>query len=261
MLAQVRRVREPSNVSDSPRNGVTTRETRWCVECAPANDRRMTVSPDRFPDPWPLAELALRTPRLELRPDDDPGLCELIELAHGGVHPPDEMPFTQPWTDTDPRDLGRASLQYFWRARAGVSPERWAVNFVVRLDGKVIGTQGLMAADFGVTREVSSGSWLGIPFQRRGLGREMRAAVLALAFDHLGARAARSEAFVDNPASLGVSRRLGYRDDGSRVALRRGKMATLQRVLLDRAGWEAARPGWTLEVAGSDGCLGLLGAG
>jgi hypothetical protein len=30
------------------------------------------------PDPWPLWRLMLRTPRLELRPDDDPGLRELL---------------------------------------------------------------------------------------------------------------------------------------------------------------------------------------
>jgi RimJ/RimL family protein N-acetyltransferase len=125
----------------------------------------------------------------------------------------------------------------------------------------VIGTQGLMGADFEVTREVTSGSWLGMAYQRRGMGTEMRAAVLGLAFDHMGARTARSEAFVDNPASLAVSRRLGYRDDGSRVETRRGEAATLQRVRLDRAAWDAHRPGWTLEVSGLDGCLGLLGAG
>lgn len=219
------------------------------------------MSPVEIPDPWPLAHLVLDTPRLRLRPDDDAGLRELVEVAYRGVHPPEEMPFMQPWTDADPRYLGRGSLQYFWRARADVSPGRWAVNFIVRLDGRVIGTQGLMATDFAVIREVSSGSWLGRAFQGRGFGTEMRAAVLGLAFDHLGASTARSEAFMDNPASLAVSRRLGYRDDGVRVAARRGQAATLQRVLLDRAGWDAHRPAWTLQVSGLDGCAGLLGAG
>lgn len=36
-----------------------------------------------------------------------------------------------------------------------------------------------------------------------------RLGVLTLAFDHLGAECAVSEAFLDNAASLGVSRRLG----------------------------------------------------
>jgi hypothetical protein len=47
---------------------------------------------------WPLRNLVLRTPRLELRPDDDEGLLELVEVADGGVHPAEEMPFTVPWT-------------------------------------------------------------------------------------------------------------------------------------------------------------------
>lgn len=214
-----------------------------------------------FPNPWPLADLVLYTPRLELRPDEDAGLRELVEVAYDGVHPPEEMPFTHPWTDADPRYLGRGSMQYFWRARADLSPQRWAVNFIVRLGGRVIGTQGLMGVDFAVTREVSSGSWLGVAHQGRGLGTEMRAAVLGLAFDQLAARTARSEAFVDNPASLAVSRRLGYREDGSLAHVRRATAATLQRVLLDRAGWDAYRPAWTLEVRGLDDCLDLLGAG
>jgi RimJ/RimL family protein N-acetyltransferase len=141
-----------------------------------------------------------------------------------------------------------------------MSPREWGVNFLVRLEGRVIGMQGLMATDFAVTRDVSSGSWLGLAYQGRGFGTEMRAAVVGLAFDHLRARTARSEAFFDNPASLAVSRRLGYRDDGSRVVERRGSAATLQRVLLDRSGWGAHRPGWTLGVDGLDGCRDLLGA-
>jgi hypothetical protein len=42
----------------------------------------------------------------------------------------------------------------------------------------------------------------------------MRAAVLHLAFDGLGALVARSAAFVDNPASIRVSKALGYRENG-----------------------------------------------
>jgi len=57
---------------------------------------------------------------------------------------------------------------------------------------------------------VSTGSWLGMRHQGKGFGTEMRAAILMLAFDHLGAKTARSSAFTDNPRSLAVSRRLGY---------------------------------------------------
>ena len=51
----------------------------------------------------------------------------------------------------------------------------------------------------------------------------MRAAVVQFAFDHLRATAARSGAFPDNPSSFGVSRRLGYRRDGTETLARRGR--------------------------------------
>jgi RimJ/RimL family protein N-acetyltransferase len=220
-----------------------------------------------YPDPWPLRALVLRTPRLELRPNDDAGLDELVALTYAGVHPPSEMPFDVAWTDADPRYLGRGLLQYHWRTRASLDPEGWTVNFLARIRsaggvaGAVIGTQGLSGVRFGVTREVSSGSWLGMAHQGRGYGTEMRAAVLGLAFDHLGARTARSAAFTDNPASLAVSRRLGYRPDGTDTRVRRGEPAEQVRLLLTAAGFAAHRPAWPLEVDGLDGCRGLLGAG
>jgi RimJ/RimL family protein N-acetyltransferase len=63
----------------------------------------------------------------------------------------------------------------------------------------------------------------------------MRAAVLHLAFAGLGAEYATSEAFTDNAASLGVSRKLGYVLDGFYRQVIRGKPATQQRLRLDRA--------------------------
>jgi hypothetical protein len=83
-----------------------------------------------------------------------------------------------------------------------------------------------LAKQFAIIREVSTGSWLGAAYQRRGFGTEMRAAVLQLAFDHLGATAARSGAFTDNPASLRISEKLGYRTDGASSHARRGTAAT-----------------------------------
>jgi RimJ/RimL family protein N-acetyltransferase len=58
-------------------------------------------------------------------------------------------------------------------------------------------------------------AWLGQSYQRRGVGTGMRAAVLQLAFAGLGAEYAISSAFIDNAASLAVSRKLGYADDGT----------------------------------------------
>jgi len=87
---------------------------------------------------WPLRHLVLRTPRLELRPDDDAGLDELVAVAYDGVHPPAEMPFARPWTDADPRFLGRGMLQHFWAERAALAPEDWRIHFLIRLAGRVI---------------------------------------------------------------------------------------------------------------------------
>jgi RimJ/RimL family protein N-acetyltransferase len=209
------------------------------------------------PDPWPLRQLVLRTPRLELRPDDDAGLLELAEEARLGVHPPETMPFLTPWTDADPADLGPQTLQHHWSVRAALIPQRWTVNFLVRYDGRVIGTQGLGSREFAVTREVQTGSWIGLRHQGHGIGTEMRAAVLSFAFDHLAAVRARSAAFTDNPASLRVSEKLGYRRDGTETLVRRGRSTEDVRLLLDRAGFR--RPPWTLEVGGVAACLPVLG--
>jgi RimJ/RimL family protein N-acetyltransferase len=47
----------------------------------------------------------------------------------------------------------------------------------------------------------------------------MRRTVLALAFDHLGARRAESSAEVSNAASFAVSRSCGYQPNGDAVAM------------------------------------------
>jgi len=211
---------------------------------------------EEIPDPWPLRHLVLRTPRLELRPDDDAGLLELVDLAHRGIHPPDQMPFLFPWTDQPKDVLGRNTVQYHWAKRAAVGPDAWSVHFLIRHEGTVIGTQELRGEDFAVTRLVRSGSWLGRDHQGQGLGTEMRAAVLLFAFDHLGARQAQSEAFVDNPRSLAVSRKLGYRDNGRTTQARRGEPAEEQCFVIEPD--QFIRPEWTLEVSGLEDCLPLL---
>jgi RimJ/RimL family protein N-acetyltransferase len=61
----------------------------------------------------------------------------------------------------------------------------------------------------------------------------MRQVMCAFVFDHLGAEEITSGAFVDNPASLAVSRKLGYRSNGrSRLQRREGEVAGLQRLVL-----------------------------
>jgi RimJ/RimL family protein N-acetyltransferase len=86
----------------------------------------------------------------------------------------------------------------------------------------------------------------------------MRCAVLLLAFDHLNATIARSGAFADNPASLRLSEKLGYRTDGANTCARRGTAATEIRLVLEPSHF--VRPKWTLRVDGLAGCRQMLGA-
>ena len=149
---------------------------------------------------WPLRHLVLRTPRLELRPDDDAGLDELAPWRTAACTRRRRCRSASRGPTPIRRYLGRGILQYFWSERAALAPERWSVHFLVRLDGRVIGTQKLGARDFAITREVDTGSWIGLRHQGQGIGTEMRAAVVLFAFDHLGALTARSVGVRGQPA-------------------------------------------------------------
>jgi len=90
--------------------------------------------------------------------------------------------------------------------------------------------------------------------------------VLALAFDGLGAEFALSDAFTDNAASLGVSRRLGYADDGMTRHAIRGRPAEQRRLRLDRESWRATREALRTSLGevtseGLEPCLPLFGLG
>jgi RimJ/RimL family protein N-acetyltransferase len=86
----------------------------------------------------------------------------------------------------------------------------------------------------------------------------MRAAVLHLAFEGLGARHAISGAFEGNAASLGVSRKLGYRDDGIERHVVRGHPAAMRRLRLTWDDWQAARS-VPVEIHGLEPCLPFFG--
>jgi len=209
-------------------------------------------------DHWPLYGLVLRTPRLEMRLPDNELLAELGELAAAGVHDPAVQPFTAEWTDGEPAELVRRVLQFHWGTWAAWRPEDWSLGLVAVEDGRVVGTQSVDGAGFAVLREVGTGSWLGRAAHGRGLGTEMRAAVLELAFAGLGARYATSMAFADNHASYGVSRKLGYADDGISRHVVRGAPAVGRRLRLDRATWEATHT-IPVKIEGLEPCLPLFG--
>ncbi|GAA1413498.1 GNAT family protein [Kitasatospora putterlickiae] len=209
---------------------------------------------------WPLAGLRLTTPRLELRLPNPGELAALASLAAEGVHDPAVQPFAAAWTDVEPEQRARGVLQYHWRCWGEWRPEDWELSLVVLRDGVVVGTQSIGARNFAVLREVHTGSWLGRAHHGQGLGTEMRAAVLHLAFAGLDARHAVSGAFADNTASLGVSGKLGYREDGVEHHVVRGRDVVLRRLRLTSDRWREHRP-VPVKIEGLPECLPWFGLG
>ena len=207
---------------------------------------------------WPLAGLRLATPRLELRWPTLADLQALAGLAARGVHDPAVQPFTNTWTDAGPAERAQSTLQYHWRQWGAWQPADWSLNLVAVRDGAVVASQGMEGHDYAVLREVSTGSWVGRDHQGQGIGTEMRAAVLHLAFAGLGARYATSAAFEDNTASLAVSRKLGYADDGIERYFVSGRPVVSRRLRLDRAAWEAHRA-TPVEISGLPECQSYFG--
>jgi len=199
--------------------------------------------------PTPLAQLRIRTPRLELRLATVAELRRLYRVAEQGVHDPATMPFEIPWTD----DLDEeAFLGYHREQLEAWRTDDWHLNLITFLEGKTIGSQGIAAAHFAKQRTVKTGSWLGAAFQGRGLGTEMRSAILSFAFDTLGAKVAQSGAFVENPQSLGVSRKLGYDEVGSHLVSPRGVPVEHTDLELRR---DQFRPYSDVVVSGADPAL------
>jgi RimJ/RimL family protein N-acetyltransferase len=209
-------------------------------------------------DRWPLFGLRVRTPRLELRYPDDTLALALAELALGGVHDPGEMPFMTPWTDAPPDELPRNSLQWQWRSRAEHTVDKWRLDLAVIVDGEVVGAQGVAAEQFARRRGVLTGSWLGRAHQGQGIGTEMRRAMLHLAFAGLGAEFAETEAFEDNPSSLGVTRKLGYEPCGDAIHVRRDAPARTLHFRMARAWWEEHLASDDVAIDGLEPCLPLL---
>jgi RimJ/RimL family protein N-acetyltransferase len=206
---------------------------------------------------WPMFDLRLTTDDLQLRHLTEPDLTSLASILPDDA---EQDPSSTSYPGLDP-DRNRAVVvhQDYWRARGNWRPESWALSFGVFRDGELMGYQGLEGDDFTRLRTVDSSSFLTTATRGHGLGKQMRAAVLALAFGPLGARFAITSAWTDNYASLGVSRALGYVDNGV-TAHRRGDMVgEMAHMRLTREQWFTS--GWPdrVVVAGADHCMAFFG--
>jgi RimJ/RimL family protein N-acetyltransferase len=191
---------------------------------------------------WPLFDLRVTTPLLELRYVTDEIATDLALLAARGIHDPDSMPFAFPWTDVESPRLELQTLQHYWGVRATLTPSKWDLLFGAFVDNTLIGSTAIHTENFVQSRSFGTGSWLGREYQGRGFGTEMRRATLALGFIGFDAIVARTDAFDDNVASLGVTRKLGYQQDGESLKSPRGEPRRSLHFSLDRESFLRSSP-------------------
>lgn len=221
------------------------------------------MEPDVNLSVWPLRGLRLVSRDLELRyptADDFELLGRLVGQA--------EYEPSLPWMagrdgsgrHDSPEQRARRLLQCLWRDQGQWSPGGWTLTLATVVTGRIVGLQRLFATQFPVRREVASGSWLAAEHRGKGIGTEMRAAVLHLSFAGLGAAYARTEAREDNAASIAVSRKLGYADDGVSITVEDRRSVAYRRLRLDRDTWQA-QIHTPIEIHGLRPCVAMFGAG
>lgn len=206
---------------------------------------------------WPLFGLRIRSGEITLRPVRERDLLHLAEIQPDDYeHDPRAEVF--PGLDTS-RHRTRLVYRDYWHSMGTWSPSSWSLDFLVEYGGATVGVQSLETDNFLSLRTVDSGSWLVRTARGRGIGVGMRMAKLGLAFDHLGARAAVTSARRDNAGSLGVSKRLGYRDNGVSLNASGSGLVELAHMRLTTEEWRASDRRTQVHVTGLAACLPWFG--
>jgi len=207
---------------------------------------------------WPLFDLRLTVGDVELRPTAEADLDALAAITPDDL----ELDPSRPAYPGLPEQVGRRSwtVQSHWRSLGTWRPESWNLNLTVRYEGRPVGVQCLEGDEFARRRTVDSSSWLVADVRGRGIGTAMRLAVLALAFDGLGAEMAVTEAWHDNHASLGVSRSLGYADNGFyRHDRQPDGVDEMRRMVLTRERFARVHPAHGVRIENLPPCLPFFG--
>jgi RimJ/RimL family protein N-acetyltransferase len=180
----------------------------------------------------PAFRPVIETPQLVLRPLNVSDLDDIVSTI--GDYEVSKMLARVPHPYT--RDHATAYIAFARRnaiARRGIA-------FGVTLAGRVIGVVGLDA----IPGRNRLGYWFARRHWGRGYATEAVRAVLAYAFGVLGARVVRAGVFVDNPASLHVLAKLGFRRIGLRTSLSLARNERVDHVatVLTRARFRSLKP-------------------
>jgi len=206
---------------------------------------------------WPLFDLRLASRDLTLRPMREADLRVVSDLLPVDL---ELDPAATRYRLSDERiSRGIITHQGYWKAYGTWKPSAWRLGFVVSAAGEIVGFQELEGNDFPLLRTVDTSSFLIARARVRGYGKQMRRAVLALAFGPLQAQAAITSAWHDNHASLGVSRALGYRPNGESLHARDGRADVMVHMRLTGADWLASGGGDDIQISGFEACRFLFG--
>ena len=210
-------------------------------------------------DIWPLFNLKITTPRLELRlPTDDEIAATALAVKAQGIHG-ETIPFFQDWANTSSPDFEMSFARFHWSQRATFTADSWNLTLSAFIEDEPVGTQDIGATKFVDRRSVATGSWLLKNHQGKGLGKEMRAAVLELAFVGLDAHEALSESRVGNEASAGVSLSLGYEANGMKRMSFGDQVDDELIWRLTRDRWQSHRGDMGITIEGLEPCRSMFG--
>jgi hypothetical protein len=107
---------------------------------------------------YPLLDVRVTTPTLELRGATDELLDQLADVVRAGKTHADPAPYDDPMSfyETDP-DLRVAKwLRAIWQRRGTVEPDAWRLYFVVMVDGRPVGEQTLTGVHFSTLGTVTT---------------------------------------------------------------------------------------------------------
>ena len=185
--------------------------------------------------------MMLETKRLILRPPKESDWADLVEGAKDLEVSRNLQMIPHPYSKKDAMSFIRRNLEHSNARKNGV------YNFFIELksDGKVIGVTSvdLSKGDKNVGK---TGSWINKKYWRKGYMLEAKVAVLDFAFTKLKLRKIETAAFTENTASNKMSRKLGFKQEGTKrqavTALSTGKVHDEHIYGLLKKEWKERRP-------------------